>query len=104
MCLLQYPGSRLGALARATTHQEIIQLTSDYSLLTNEYFFDRLPPSPSNKKGRYINKRSMPAFDVSTVYSSLPLQPPLLPLYVFVVVLSQVEKPATGAGRWGRKG
>jgi hypothetical protein len=46
MCLLQYPGSRLGALARATTHQEIIQLTSDYSLLTNEYFFDRLPPSP----------------------------------------------------------
>ncbi len=38
---MQYPGSRLGALARAQTHEDILQLASDYSLITNEYFFDR---------------------------------------------------------------
>ena len=39
--LVQYPGSRLGELARAPTHQQILQLVADYSLQENEYFFDR---------------------------------------------------------------
>ncbi|XP_023326971.1 potassium voltage-gated channel subfamily S member 1 isoform X2 [Eurytemora carolleeae] len=39
--LEQYPGSRLGALARAETHQDIFKLVSDYSLQENEFFFDR---------------------------------------------------------------
>ena len=40
--LEQLPDSRLGLLARATTHQQIIKLCSDYSLVDNEFFFDRL--------------------------------------------------------------
>ena len=39
--LEQLPGSRLGLLARATTHQQIMALCSDYSLVDNEFFFDR---------------------------------------------------------------
>ena len=33
--------SRLGRLARAETHQEILALVTDYNLAENEYFFDR---------------------------------------------------------------
>ena len=35
------PNSRLGRLARVRSHEEILQLVSDYSLVDNEYFFDR---------------------------------------------------------------
>ena len=39
------PLSRLGLLSRARTHQEIISLCSDYSIVENEFFFDRHPRS-----------------------------------------------------------
>ena len=39
--LEQLPDSRLGLLARATTHLQIMKLCSDYSLVDNEFFFDR---------------------------------------------------------------
>jgi hypothetical protein len=39
--LIKIPYSRLGRLARASTHEEIVKLCSDYSLVDNEYFFDR---------------------------------------------------------------
>lgn len=39
--LEQFPNSRLGRLARAETHQQILHLVSDYNLSQNEYFFDR---------------------------------------------------------------
>ena len=40
--LEQLPDSRLGLLSRARTHQQIMKLCSDYSLVDNEFFFDRL--------------------------------------------------------------
>jgi len=43
--LEQYPGSRLGALAKAETCSQILTLASDYSPATNELFFDRHPRS-----------------------------------------------------------
>ena len=43
--LEQIPDSRLGRLSRATTNQDILELCSDYSLVDNEYFFDRHPRS-----------------------------------------------------------
>ena len=43
--LEQIPGSRLGQLCLANTDAEILQLCSDYSILDNEYFFDRHPRS-----------------------------------------------------------
>lgn len=43
--LEQVPLSRLGLLARATTHSDILKLCSDYSLVDNEFFFDRHPRS-----------------------------------------------------------
>jgi len=43
--LLQIPASRLGRLAKAGTHEAILHLCSDYSLVDNEYFFDRHPRS-----------------------------------------------------------
>ena len=39
--LEQLPASRLGLLARAATHEQIMALCSDYSLVDNEFFFDR---------------------------------------------------------------
>ena len=36
---------RLGHLARVETHEEIMNLVTDYNLLENEYFFDRHPRS-----------------------------------------------------------
>ena len=39
------PLSRLGQLSRARTHQEIIAICSDYSIVENEFFFDRHPRS-----------------------------------------------------------
>lgn len=39
--LEQLPASRLGLLARARTHDQIMELCSDYSLVDNEFFFDR---------------------------------------------------------------
>ena len=39
--LEQLPSSRLGLLARAATHEQIMALCSDYSLVDNEFFFDR---------------------------------------------------------------
>jgi hypothetical protein len=41
----QVPLSRLGRLSRAGTHQQILALCSDYSLVDNEFFFDRHPRS-----------------------------------------------------------
>ena len=43
--LEQIPGSRLGQLCRANTDGDILELCSDYSILDNEYFFDRHPRS-----------------------------------------------------------
>ena len=37
----QFPHSRLGRLARVESHQQIMELVSDYSLPDNQYFFDR---------------------------------------------------------------
>ena len=42
LCVLQYPGSRLGQLAMVDSHEDIMELVTDYSLVDNEYFFDRL--------------------------------------------------------------
>ena len=41
----QIPNSRLGRLTRAVTHEDISLLCADYSLVDNEYFFDRHPRS-----------------------------------------------------------
>jgi len=43
--LEQIPHSRLGKLAKATTHEDIMVICADYSLVDNEYFFDRHPRS-----------------------------------------------------------
>ena len=43
--LEQLPHSRLGLLSRATTHDQIMSLCSDYSLVDNEFFFYRHPRS-----------------------------------------------------------
>lgn len=43
--LEQIPNSRLGLLSKARTHQHIMKLCSDYSLVDNEFFFDRHPRS-----------------------------------------------------------
>jgi len=43
--LEQVPDSRLGLLAQARSHEEILAVCSDYSLVDNEFFFDRHPRS-----------------------------------------------------------
>ena len=41
--LLAIPDSRLGLLAVAVTHEEIMQQCDAYSLIDGEFFFDRDP-------------------------------------------------------------
>ena len=43
--LPQVPGSRLGKLSLATTHEAVMEICDHYSIIDNEYFFDRHPRS-----------------------------------------------------------
>ena len=43
--LEQIPNTRLGLLCKATTHSSIMALCAEYSIIDNEYFFDRHPRS-----------------------------------------------------------
>ena len=55
--LKQAPNSRLGKLAEASTHEDIMKMCADYSIRENEFFFDRHPRSFNSNLNFYRTGR-----------------------------------------------